>query len=452
MINLLNIRNIIQLKNNNIIFIIFIFIFFISYAHASVMEHFTLKNGLDVHLIKNNNPTVTQIITYKVGSINEPSGKEGMAHLLEHVMFLGTNKYSKELLSLKLKSLGATYNAYTSNDITLYNTTVPLYSLEEIIKIEADRMKWLSLNPHAIENEKKVINEERNMGENNPYNVFFRYITPHLFPTTNYGRSVIGTERSLKSVTKQDLVDFYRKWYNPSNATLFISGNIDFKSTKRLIQKYYGKIHNSNYDYGSVAHIEENYKANVFIDFIDNRINQNIVMASYLVPSLISDNSNNKLNAYSLIVLQKILSSKTGDMYKHFVLNTKIATDINIDYDYSTSGTTSFNIMIIPSDNQDINMVKQELISYLKQMSNSNISDQTVSYYIKKIKDDMSYLQSNQEDYVFYMARLINAGMSWQDFENYEKKITDIRSLYLNRVMKNILSQPYVLSTAKKGV
>jgi zinc protease len=389
-------------------------------------------------------------MSYNVGSIEEPSGKEGMAHLLEHMMFLGSNRYSKDKFSEILKNIGASYNAYTSYDITLYHFSVPSMSLEEVMKIESDRIKWLVLDEKAMENEKKVVNEERNMQSNSPYSAFYNSIVPYLYPTTNYGRSVIGYEEDFNKITINDLKTFYNLWYNPNNAKLFISGDINFDEVEKLVKKYYGSIDNSTDKYAFSQYKEKKYKVNIDIEYTDSRINQNLIRVSYLVPSLISDESNNKFDSYSLMILDKILSSKSGDMYKYFVINKKLATEISVSYDYSSRGNTTFDIFIVPKDNVDIQVLKKELVQYLYGLSDMKISDDIVVFYARQLRDNNEYLKENNEEYIFNMAKTINSGLNITDFLGFDKKIIEIRANYLNKVIKNLFTSKYIVSIAIK--
>ncbi len=440
------------IKNKYYLFIVIVIVLISSNRLFSLeYKNFVLSNGLSVYLLKNNNPIVTHIISYNVGSVEEPSGKEGMAHLLEHMMFLGSNRYSKDKFSEILKNIGASYNAYTSYDITLYHFSAPAIFLEDIIKIESDRTKWLVLDEKAMENEKKVVNEERNMQSNSPYVSFYTYVVPYLFPTTNYGRSIIGYEEDFNKITISDLKAFYNMWYNPNNAKLFISGDINFDKVEKLVKKYYDSIDNSTDKYVYSQYKEKKYMINAQIDYQDLRINQNLFRISYLVPSLISDESNNKLDSYALMILDNMLSSQSGDMYKYFVLNKKLATEISVHYDYSFKGNTTFDILMAPADGVDMQILKKEVLEYLYNFSNIKFSDNMIMFYAKKLRDDNEYLKENNEEYVFNMAKMLNAGLSITDFISFDKKIVEIRANYISKVAKNLFKSNYIISIATKN-
>lgn len=450
---MINYPNILNIKNNCYIFLLIIVAIFslqVSNLEAFEYKKFTLNNGLEVYLLKNTNPIVTQIISYGVGSVEESSSKEGMAHLLEHMMFLGSNKYSKDYFSSKLKEIGATYNAYTYFDITLYHFNVPVIYLEEVMKIESDRMKWLVLDEKTIDNEKKVINEERNMVYNKPYNAFFSLAYMHLFPTTNYGRSVIGFEENFNNISKADLQNFYTKWYNPNNAKLFISGNIDFVKVEKLVKKHYESIFNSNVVYARSAYKEVSYLYDLEMVYKDSRINENILMISFLAPSIISDTSSNKITSHSLILLSSILGAKSGDMYKNFVIKRKLAKEISIEYDYALIGNTTFNIIALPADGVNIDLLKKELLTYLKSLDNAKMNSKLLYYYAKLFKNNREYLKEDNEEYVFNMARLINSGLSIEDYYAMQTNIANIKSINFNREVKKLFLGNHIVSKAIK--
>ncbi|MDR2007842.1 MAG: insulinase family protein [Alphaproteobacteria bacterium] len=419
-------------------------------AFSADYDSFTLNNGLKVHVIKTNSPIITHAIAYNVGSIEERSGREGIAHFLEHAMFLGTNKYSKADLSNMVKETGAYYNAFTSFDITLYYFNLPARHLSRVMEFEADRMKWLQLNESLVENEKQVILQEAKMYQNNVYSVFYDTLRSYTYPTTNYGRSLIGYEDYFKKLTLHDIQDFYDTWYTPSNAQVFIIGNVDFTEVRKLANNYYGKIPKENHQFIRAKTTEEPYKADVRVVFKDKRVNQKVITRSYLVPSLVSDTSENKKDAYSLILLEDLLSSKFGEIYKYLVLDKKLLVDFSVNYGESQKGSTTFSFSLIPNKGVDDAQAIAAFEEILNKTLAKGFTQQNLRMSVNRIKDSLELMREDDMQYLFMIARYLNAGLSYEETQKVVNTLDNITSADVhntyNKYLKNV---NYILGVAQ---
>lgn len=397
-------------------FILICFVFFLHEVKALDYYSYSLDNGLNVYLIKTNNPIVTQAISYSVGSVDEFSSKQGISHLLEHLMFHGTNKYSKKRFQSILSSIGGTYSAFTLDDMTFYYTTFPSSYLKEMMDIESDRMSWLQITASEVELEKKIINEEREQSiENNPYFITMQSFRQAAFPTTNYSNLIVGWKNSIANISLEDIKDFYIKWYAPNNANLFIIGNIDFKEAQKYIKKYYGRIKYkplpSREEYN-----EKNYQYNAYLVFKDNKLTEDSVVVSYLVPSFSSDSTPNKIQSYSLLLLEKILSSKSGKLYKTLIDDKKLASKLTVNYNFTSKGNSLFYITAIANTNVSSDYLLNSLKGELSIIVKEGFTSEEVSLAAQRIRDDRDFLQENERNYLIYISRYINAGMSMDQF------------------------------------
>lgn len=206
---------------------------------------FSLANGLKVILRQDKSvPRVNVIVAFHVGSKNESAGRTGFAHFFEHMMFRGTKhvpNYDKPL-----QEAGATSNAFTSEDMTVYFETVPSNFLERALYLEADRLAWLptALDQSKFDTEREVVkNERRQSYENVPYGLAEETILANLYPAGHpYRWSVIGSMGDLSKSTLADLKQFFGEFYHPSNATLCLVGDFDPKQAEGLIRKYFTPI------------------------------------------------------------------------------------------------------------------------------------------------------------------------------------------------------------------
>lgn len=213
------------------------------------VEKITLKNGLRVLLVRRTKlPIFSYQTYYGVGSKFEMPGTTGSSHLLEHMMFKGAKKYGAGKFDQLIEGNGGSNNAYTTQDQTVYYENLPKEHLKTIIDIEADRMNNLLLEKNSFEKERHVVLEERKMRyENSDYGKMQMAMMKAIYKGSAYGSSVIGEIEDLKTVSKEEVQSYFKKFYTPNNAVLVIVGDINLQQTKKWIDEYYSPIkENSN--------------------------------------------------------------------------------------------------------------------------------------------------------------------------------------------------------------
>ena len=209
-------------------------------------EKTTLSNGLEVVLHEDHTvPIIAVNLWYHVGSKDEEIGRTGFAHLFEHVMFEGSKNHNR-LYFDPLQKVGANLNGSTASDRTNYWETVPSNYLELALWLESDRMGFLldALDQKRFDIQRDVVkNERRQSYENRPYGMSHLLLQPTLFPPPHpYSWPVIGSQEDLDAAELEDIKDFFRKYYSPSNASLAIAGDFDSAEATGLIERYFGDI------------------------------------------------------------------------------------------------------------------------------------------------------------------------------------------------------------------
>jgi zinc protease len=210
------------------------------------VETYTLPNGLEVILHEDHTiPVVAVNVWYKVGSKDEAEGRTGFAHLFEHLMFQGSQHLDGEYFA-PLEPIGADLNGSTSTDRTNYYEVVPSNALELALWLEADRMGFLlpALTQEKLDNQRDVVkNERRQRVDNVPYGQVQERMLAALYPADHpYHHSVIGSMEDLSAASAEDVKNFFRRFYNPNNASLCLAGDFDPDEAKALIAKYFGPI------------------------------------------------------------------------------------------------------------------------------------------------------------------------------------------------------------------
>jgi zinc protease len=233
---------------------IFLYFLLISFSQAwntqeieklpfPVTQH-VLKNGLRLILSEDNTlPIVSVVVAYKVGSINEKQGKTGLAHLIENLMFQGSRNVGQMQHISFIQKIGGILNAVTTEDKTIFYQNVPSNQLALVLWLESDRMKTLNINAANIENLKNSLIEDIQQRQTaDPYLENFWYFDRLLFPNISYGHPILGTIPDIKSITVEDVKDFFSSYYTPSNAVLSIAGHIDKNIVIELVEKYFSTI------------------------------------------------------------------------------------------------------------------------------------------------------------------------------------------------------------------
>jgi zinc protease len=202
------------------------------------------NNGLSVLLVPDHSaPVVTFQVTYRVGSRNEVTGTTGATHILEHMMFKGSDAFNDakgNSIKQLLERVGGQFNANTSFDRTNYFATIGRESLEGYIAIEADRMRHLWLHESDRQSEMTVVRNEYERGKNDPENVLMEEVTAAAYVALPYHHPVIGWKSDIEHVPIAKLRDFYDTFYWPNNATVTVVGDIEPEAVLGLIKKYYG--------------------------------------------------------------------------------------------------------------------------------------------------------------------------------------------------------------------
>ncbi|PKO94339.1 MAG: peptidase M16 [Betaproteobacteria bacterium HGW-Betaproteobacteria-10] len=212
-------------------------------AQANPYE-MTLKNGMRV-IVKEDHraPTAVQMVWYRVGSMDEVDGNSGVAHVLEHMMFKGTPSVGPGEFNKRVAAAGGRDNAFTSRDYTAYFQQVPKEKLEDVMQLEADRMRHLNVEAKEFEQEIKVVMEERRMRtDDNPQSKLFEQMNAVAFQAHPYRRPIIGWMNDLETMTVDDAKAWYDTWYVPNNAYAVISGDVDHQAVFALAEKYYGQL------------------------------------------------------------------------------------------------------------------------------------------------------------------------------------------------------------------
>ncbi|MCA1900443.1 MAG: insulinase family protein [Chloroflexi bacterium] len=202
-----------------------------------------LKNGMKVLLKEAHTaPIISSWLWYRVGSRDEPTGKTGISHWTEHMLFKGTKKFPAKVLDKAISRDGGRWNAATSRDATHYYETMPADKFDLALQLEADRMKNSAFDARDVASERTVIISEREGSENEPLFQLTEAVQQTAFRVHPYRHEVIGDKADLLAITRDDLYEHYRRYYVPNNAVLSVAGDFDSKPMLNRIRELFGPI------------------------------------------------------------------------------------------------------------------------------------------------------------------------------------------------------------------
>ncbi len=308
--------------------IIFILLFIPASIYASVKEY-TLKNGLKVLVIEDYKaPLATFQIWYKVGSKDEHVGKTGISHLLEHMMFKGTPRYGSKEFSNIIQRSGGIDNAHTTKDYTMYHQTLPSDKIGLSIKLEADRMINLLLDPKEVIVERDVVMEERRVRyEDDPQNLLYEEVVATAFKTHTYRWPVIGWMSDIASIERKDLYEYYKTYYFPNNAFIIVSGAVNSEKVITEIKQEFEDIPSKELPERTKS--VEPKQAGEKKVYLKKEAELPYILIAYHVPTLQHEDS------FALDILSTILSGgKSSRLYKNIVYEKRLALNAFADYSF----------------------------------------------------------------------------------------------------------------------
>ncbi|NWH07542.1 MAG: insulinase family protein [Alphaproteobacteria bacterium] len=312
-------------------------------------ETFKLENGMTVIVLPDHRvPVVTQMVWYRVGSADETKGKSGIAHFLEHLMFKGTDDIPPGEFSKRVARLGGQDNAFTSNDYTAYYERIAKDRLDEVMGMEADRMRDLRLTDEIVLPERDVILEERNQSiDNDPQRQMTEQLLAALYLAHPYGIPIIGWRHEMEGLTREDAIAFYGVHYAPDNAILVLAGDVTADEIRPMVEKHFADLKPSGVSL-RVRPKEPPQLAARRLAMSDARVQQPQMTRLYLVPSYATAKGS---EAHALELACDILGGgETSRLYEALVERQKLATAVSIYYDGDAYDETAIWLSATPRE------------------------------------------------------------------------------------------------------
>jgi zinc protease len=408
-------------------------------AQAEVFEG-QLENGMKV-LVKTDTraPVVVSQVWYKVGSSYEPKGLTGISHMLEHMMFKGTDRLKPGEFSRIIARLGGSENAFTGKDYTAYFQTLEKSKLARALELEANRMRYLKLEEQEFQPERQVVAEERRMRvEDKPSAKFFEQFMSHAYPQGPYHHPVIGWMQDIQDYQLKDLQAWYQQWYAPNNATLVVAGDVEPKAVMALAQQYFGGLKPQPIP---VAPTQQVRLADVASFERKDKTETPTLLIGYPVPSLAT--AAQPREAYALEVLAEILDG--GDSARlpaSLVREQSVASSAGAGYSLYDRLSSLFFFEVSPAKGHSLEQAEKALETQIERLKTQPVTDQELA----RVKAQIEAAKVYEKDSLFYQAmqlgQLETVGLSWRSYQDYvdqvlsvtPQEIMQVAQKYLNKV------------------
>ncbi|MGQ0485676.1 MAG: M16 family metallopeptidase [Hyphomicrobiales bacterium] len=384
---------------------------------------FKLANGMEVVVIPDRRaPVVTHIIWYRVGSADEPQGKSGIAHFLEHLLFKGTAKYPAGEFSRLIRLNGGEDNAFTTRDYTGYFQRIAKDRLGLVMELEADRMQNLVLTDENVLPELQVVQEERReRTDNDPASLLGEQLDAVMYAAHPYGKPVIGWMSEVMQLTRQDAVDFYRAHYTPANAILVVAGDVTAEAVKALAEKHYGALKNGFDPLPRKRTMEPAPIAARRVIMKDARAASPTVQRNYLAPSYATATGN---EAEALDVLAEILGGGTQSrLYRKLVVERKLAAFAGAWYAGDALDYASFGVYGAPNPGVDLDKVEQAIDEAIADAVKNGVTQEELDRAKARLLADTIYALDNQATLARIFGMALATGLTVADVLGWESKV-----------------------------
>ena len=399
---------------------------------AQVSEY-QLDNGLKL-LVKPDHraPVVVSQVWYKVGSSYEHNGITGISHILEHMMFKGTENLGPNEFSRIIAENGGSENAFTGRDYTAYFQTLEKSRLEVSFRLEAERMRKLVIDEAELLKEREVVAEERRMRtDDNPRALLREALNASAFMNSPYHHPVIGWMNDINHYAAEDLRDWYQMWYAPNNATVVVVGDVDPDEVYKLAQQYFGPL---------APETLATLKPQIEVEQRGLRTVQlkaaaelPYLMMGWKVPVVAT--AEEEWVPYALDVLAGVLDGGASSRFsRELVREQQVVAGVSAYNNAFSRLDDIFTIAGTPAQGKTVEDVKQAVLDQLEKVKSTPVTEAE----LQRVKTQVIAGSVYELDSVFYQAMqlgmLETIGLDWRLVDSYPEKIAAITAEQVQQV------------------
>jgi zinc protease len=415
-------------------------------------ESFTLANGMAVVVVSNHRaPVVHHAVWYRIGAADEPPGKSGIAHMLEHMMFKGTDTIPPGEFSKIIARNGGNDNAFTAQDYTGYFQNIASDRLEMVMAMEAERMVGLRFAEADFLTERDVVLEERrSRTDNDPRAQFAEQLSAVQYLAHPYRLPIIGWEHEIRALSRDDAFALYRQAYAPNNAVLLVVGDVTVDDVRKLAEKTYGQV--VAREIAPRQRVQEPpQRASRRVEMQDPRVANPEWMRQYLAPSYRAGASEHVL---PLEVLTQILGgASTSRLYQALVVEGKLATYAGSYYSGLSYDQTTFNVYAMPRPGVTMAAIEQAVDAELTRLLKAGVDAEELARAKFNLKAQAVFARDSLYGIARIFGSALTSGMTVEDVEAWPDRVEAVTADQVlaaaHAVLRNETSVTGVLSAAE---
>lgn len=408
------------------------------------VHEYMLKNGMKILVQPDTrSPVVVSQVWYKVGSSYEHGGITGISHMLEHMMFKGTDDLAPGEFSEIIALNGGEENAATSKDYTWYFQSIANDRLELCIKLEAERMRDVIFSEDEFLKEREVVAEERRRRyEDNPQSVTYERFMASAFVNSPYHHQPIGWMQDIRAYTVEDAKHWYETWYAPNNATLVVVGDVEPDQVYRLAKKYFGPLKPS--DIPRLKPRDEIPQLGVRrVEVHAPGARVPYLLMGYQVPVL--NTASDSQEVYALEVLSGILDGgESARLSRNIVRGKQLAVSAGAGYNPYSRLNDVFTFAATPVGSVSIERLEEALRKEVEKLKNEKVSEEELA----RVKAQVVAADVYQRDSMYYQAMqlgvLETVGLGWRRLEEYIPRVQSVTAEQIQAVARKYLTDRHL--------
>lgn len=413
-------------------------ILLISSAAVANPHEFLLDNGLRL-IVKQDHrsPVVVTQIWYKAGSIDEVNGVTGVAHVLEHMMFKGTEKVPNGEFSKKIAAAGGRENAFTSYDYTAYYQQLHKNHLPMAMELEADRMRNLILTEEEFSKEIKVVMEERRLRtDDQARSLLYEKMMSVAYQAHPYKNPIIGWMNDLENMRVEDAREWYDRWYAPNNAILIVVGDVDANEVFRLAQKNYGTIpKHPLLPLNARKPQTEPPQTGTKRIIVKAPAELPYLMMGYHAPTI--RNVTEDWEPYALEILEGVLDGHaSARLNKSLVRESQIANSANAGYSAMARGPSVFFLSAVPRAGKTVAELEQALRKEIEKITRDGVTEDELARVKAQVVAGHVYQRDSIFSQAMQLGRLESTGLSYRDIDIILEKLKGVTAAQVRDVAK----------------
>ncbi|MBS7348879.1 MAG: insulinase family protein [Comamonas sp.] len=346
-------------------------------TNAPQAQTYTLSNGLELIVLPERRaPTAIHMLWLRTGSMDEVDGQSGVAHVLEHMLFKGSEALPPGEFSRRVAALGGQENAFTSRDYTGYYQQVPAQRLPDVMRMEAERFAHNQWPDEEFAKELEVVKEERRMRtEGRPRALLMEHLQASLFAAHPYRRPIVGWMSDLDSLTPEDARAFYRQWYAPNNAAVIVAGDVQPQQVLQWAQQTYGQIPRQALPERKPR--TEPAQLGIKRLQVAQPAKQAYLAMAWKVPALrladMQQPSEEDQDALALLVLSALLDGYSGARLERSLVQTRLADSASSGADVMGRGPGVFYLMGTPAEGKNSQQLEDGLRAQIQRIAKEGV-------------------------------------------------------------------------------